>query len=68
MVYMQQISKRIISLLFLFFLFLFSSHLYSNDSFFSSLGYSPGVTDYFRLDPDPHTHSYKYVRLGLDLK
>jgi len=50
-----------------FFLFLFSTNLFSDGSFFSSFGYSPGITDYYRLDPDPHTHSYKYVRLGLDL-
>jgi hypothetical protein len=31
------------------------------------MGYSPGITDHYRTDFDPGTHTYKQIPLGLDL-
>ncbi len=41
--------------------------LFAGGTFFSSIGYSPGFTDYYRTDPDPNTHTFKHVGLGIDL-
>lgn len=48
-------------------LFFSMTEIYGDGSIFTSLGYSPGMTDHYRTDMDPHTHTYKEIPLALDL-
>lgn len=66
MIICKKMKVTISVLIFTTFFFIFNVPLYSTGIFLTSIGYSPGITDYYRLDPDPHTHTYKYVGLGFD--
>lgn len=59
-------NKFAVFLLFVFVL-ISLNQLHAIDNLYASIGYSPGITDHRLLNPDPDTHTYKYIIFGLDL-
>lgn len=56
-----------IKLIMTVFLIIMGFQLFAEGTFFSSIGYSPGLTDYYSTDLDSHTHTFKYVPLGFNI-